>query len=256
MPRTEKTALVLSAGGLYCAWQAGAWKAIAGVDPPDLVVGASAGALNGWPIAGGCAPDLLIERWLDPGTSDVLRLIPKYGWRNGYFDPEPLRIQTEKMVAEFQPRIPFGVALVAMPRLQTILVQHPRVTAKHLLASCAIPLVIPSVAIDGVRYVDGALIDKVPVRGALEMGATRMIVLDCMPALDIWWLRLGAGALKVLRARPRLPAGMESIVIQPREPLGDMRSGLLWKRENIERWIDLGFRDATRALRTSNGQCL
>jgi hypothetical protein len=35
-----------------------------------------------------------------------------------------------------------------------------------------------------------------------------------------------------------------------------MRSGLLWKRENIERWIDLGFRDATRALRTSNGQCL
>ena len=40
------TALVLSAGGMYGAYQAGAWKAIADIFQPDLVVGASIGAIN------------------------------------------------------------------------------------------------------------------------------------------------------------------------------------------------------------------
>ena len=64
----HKTALVLSAGGMFGAYQAGAYRAIAEIAPPDIVVGASVGALNGWPIAGGCTPDHLIERWLDPGN--------------------------------------------------------------------------------------------------------------------------------------------------------------------------------------------
>ena len=58
------TALVLSAGGMYGAYQAGAWKALADVFHPDLVVGASIGALTGWAIAGGCHPDELVDRWL------------------------------------------------------------------------------------------------------------------------------------------------------------------------------------------------
>src|SRR6202046_1475091 len=59
------TALGLSAGGMYGAYQAGAWRAIADVFQPDLIVGASIGAINGWAIAGGCPPDELIERWLN-----------------------------------------------------------------------------------------------------------------------------------------------------------------------------------------------
>jgi len=57
------TALVLSAGGMYGAYQAGAWKELADVFRPDLVVGASIGALTGWAIAGGCEPEELIARW-------------------------------------------------------------------------------------------------------------------------------------------------------------------------------------------------
>ena len=45
------TALVLSAGGMFGAYQAGAWKALAPELSPDLVVGTSAGSLNGWAIA-------------------------------------------------------------------------------------------------------------------------------------------------------------------------------------------------------------
>ncbi|MGH9659904.1 MAG: patatin-like phospholipase family protein, partial [Bryobacteraceae bacterium] len=67
-----KTALVLSGGGLFGAYQAGAWKALAARFPPDLVVGASAGALNAWCIAGGCTPDELIAQWLDPAAGSLL----------------------------------------------------------------------------------------------------------------------------------------------------------------------------------------
>ena len=67
--------LVLSAGGMYGAYQAGAWRALADIFQPDLIVGASIGAVNGWAIAGGCDADELIERWLS--LEDAAR----YHWK-------------------------------------------------------------------------------------------------------------------------------------------------------------------------------
>jgi predicted acylesterase/phospholipase RssA len=144
-----KTALVLSAGGMFGAYQAGAWKAIAELAPPDIVVGASVGALNGWPIAGGCSPDHLIERWLDPAAGDALQLFPDYGWgflgKPGWFDPAPLRAQAESIWRDYQPRIPFGLVVTELPRLHARLVRYPNVSAAHLQATCSIPLFLPSV---------------------------------------------------------------------------------------------------------------
>ena len=53
-------ALVLSAGGMFGAYQAGAWNVLSQRFQPDMVVGTSVGALNGWAIAGGCPPDELL----------------------------------------------------------------------------------------------------------------------------------------------------------------------------------------------------
>ena len=50
------TALVLSAGGMFRGYQAGAWKVLRSRLRPDIVIGASAGALNGWAIAGERSP--------------------------------------------------------------------------------------------------------------------------------------------------------------------------------------------------------
>jgi len=44
---------------MYAAWEVGVWKALAPHIRPDLIVGASAGAWNGWAIAGGAAPEEL-----------------------------------------------------------------------------------------------------------------------------------------------------------------------------------------------------
>src|SRR5690606_31199955 len=47
-----------------------------------------------------------------------------------------------------------------------------------ILASAALPAVYPAVEIDGVRYLDGAIVDDVPMRRAVELGATTLYVLQ------------------------------------------------------------------------------
>lgn len=242
------TALVLSAGGMFCAYQAGAWEAISRLAAPDLVTGASAGALNAWPIAAGCPPELLIRKWLEPRTGDALRLRPNAGWRNGWFQPEALQRQAEETFAEFCPRMPVGIVVVRLPQWRPVLVRTPDITADHLRATCSIPVLLPPVKIGGVRYVDGGLFDKLPVQQAIEMGATRIIAVDSFPGLRLWWLRAGTAVVRALRKRRRLPPDFDLTVIAPSEPLGDARDAVVWKRENMMRWIDLGRRDAVKAL--------
>jgi predicted acylesterase/phospholipase RssA len=247
----QQTALVLSAGGMFGAYQAGAYKAIAEVVQPDIVVGASVGALNGWPIASGCSPDHLIERWLDPAAGAALKLFPNAGWRKGWFDPAPLREQAMRIAAEYQPRIPFGVVVVQLPWLSTVLVRYPEITAAHLQATCSIPLFLPSVEIDGSRYLDGGFFEKLPVWAAIEMGATRIYAIDSLPDVGLWWLRAGINIVRLFKPSRRYPANLDLTVISPSEPLGGVNDAVFWKRENIERWVALGQRDAARALRSS-----
>ena len=46
-----------------------------------------------------------------------------------------------------------------------------------ILASAALPAVLPPVEIDGVRYMDGAVLNDVPVTRAVGLGATHVYVL-------------------------------------------------------------------------------
>ena len=67
------TALVLSAGGMWTAWEVGAWRVLRERFEPDLIVGASAGAWIGWAIAAGCTPEVLIDLWLAPRIGGIMR---------------------------------------------------------------------------------------------------------------------------------------------------------------------------------------
>jgi NTE family protein len=246
----RKTALVLSAGGMFGAYQAGAFRAIAEYNPPDIVIGASVGALNGWAIAGGCSPGSLAEQWLDPGTGDALRLFPNSGWRNGWFNPAPLRLQAETLYGQFRPLMPFALVLVELPWLRTRLVKGPEVRPAHLQATCSIPLFLPSVEINRRRFLDGGLLDKLPIWAALEMGATEIIAIDSLPDVGKWWLRAGARIVRLLRPARRCAAEVRLTIISPSEHMGNVSDAVFWKRENIERWIALGERDAERRLRS------
>src|SRR5579885_2118094 len=244
----RKTALVLSAGGMFGAYQAGAFRVISERNPPDIVVGASVGALNGWLIAGGCPAEELAQRWLDPSAGAALRLFPNAGWRNGWFDPAPLRRQAEMLYREFRPVLPFALVVIELPWLRTRLVKGPDVRPEHLQATCTIPLFLPAVEISGRRFLDGGLIDKLPIRAAIEMGATDIIAIDSLPALGTWWLRTGTNIMRLLRPPRRFPSEIRLTLLAPSEPMGDVNDAVFWKRKNVERWIAMGQRDAARVL--------
>jgi NTE family protein len=225
---------VLSAGGMFAAWEAGVWKAFHGRVRPDLVVGASAGAWNGWAIAGGVTPEELEAVWIDPGTATILQPL----WR-----PKPgvLLQKAREMFVRFQPRMPFGLTVVAVPRMRPELVRDAEVTALHLAATASIPVLFPPVRIDGRRYVDGGLMGALPLWAAEEMGATRAIALNVLTALPFRVMR------SVIRP-PRASRALEVMLLEPSERLGRLRAAVDWSLEDVRRWIELGERDGERAL--------
>jgi len=233
---------------MFGAYQAGAFRAIARIAPPDLVVGTSVGALNGWLIAGGRPPDELTGRWLDPSAGDTLTLFPNHGWRNGWFDPAPLRRQAEHIWSASKPSLPFGVVVTELPRLHARLIEHPNVQPAHLHASCSIPLFLPTVRIDGKRYLDGGIFEKLPLWAAIQMGATRIIAIDSLPPVGKRWLRIGINLAHAFKPRRRYAADLDLTIISPSGTLGDANDAVFWKRANIERWIEMGERDAEQVL--------
>lgn len=241
-------ALVLSAGGMFGAYQAGAWKALAGHFRPDLIVGASAGALNGWALAGGCSPAELIAVWRDPATAGLMqRRFPVQPWRS-FFDPDPLTRWVNQYFAQFQPRMPYASTMVEVPRLRQVLVRGEQMTPAHLMASCAIPCGFPPVRIGGKFYVDGGLLSAVPLWAAVELGATRAVVVNVLAQMPSRILRATVGAFRALAApRAQFP-GLKVIEIRPPGPLGSVHDALTWNEENVLRWIAQGERDAAAAI--------
>ena len=50
-----------------------------------------------------------------------------------------------------------------------------------ILASAAMPAIFPPVEIDGEKYIDGGVVNNVPIQRAIDAGATRIVVLLCSP---------------------------------------------------------------------------
>ena len=122
------TALVLSAGGMYGAYQAGAWKVLAEIFQPDLIVGASIGAVNGWAIAGGCEPDELIRRWLNLEEAARYRWKVPAGVFGGVLDSRPLQRAIRHIYESYQPRIEFAMVVTDLVRLRPRIVSAREVT--------------------------------------------------------------------------------------------------------------------------------
>jgi len=172
----------------------------------------------------------LVSEWLD-GSLAAIRV----------FRPEPLHRKARDLWARFRPGLPFGLTVVETPRLNVRLVRGPDITWRHMAATCSIPLLFPPVSLDGRRCVDGGLMGALPLWAAEEMGAHRVIAVNCLNGLPFRILR------KLLR--PRAPgAGLQIVPIVPSRRLGSLRDALCWSRPNIERWIALGERDGNRAL--------
>jgi NTE family protein len=229
-------ALVLSAGGLWAAWEVGAWKVLRERFQADLIVGASAGSWNGWAIASGCTPEELEREWLDPSMAGLMEFCPH---SRGLLRAEPLHKKAHQLFARFRPRTPFALTIVEMPAMRSRIVRETEITPLHLAASCSIPLVFPPVKIDGHYYVDGGFRAGLPLWAAEELGASRVLAFNVLNTVEfrvlgrLLWKKRARGDLKVT-------------LLEPSERLGSLRDAVNWSPANIRKWIALGERDAIR----------
>jgi NTE family protein len=229
-------ALVLSAGGLWGAWEVGAWKVLRERFQFDMIIGTSAGSLNGWAIASGCTPEELEREWLDSKMAGVMQVgLHAAGFLRG----EPLHERARDLFERYKPRMPFALTMVEVPSLRSRIVRENEITPLHLAASCAIPLGFPPVKIDGHYYVDGGFRAGLPLWAAEELGATQAIALNVLNTMEfrmlgkLLWKKSARGTMKVM-------------LLEPSERLGALRDAVVWDAEHVRRWIALGERDATR----------
>jgi NTE family protein len=189
---------------------------------PDLVVGTSVGALNGAIVAAhpGSAAPWLSDVWTHVRRSQVLPLRAPWrtGQAGGVFSRDGLRrlIAQAGLPARLEELpVPFtAVATDVVTGRAATLQGGPLESA--VLASAAIPGLLPPVERDGQLLVDGGVIAYVPVTAALAAGAASMVVLSSGP--ESWPMR------------PTVP--------RRRAPSIASRSALLMLHHQIERDLE------------------
>ena len=242
-PRVS-SALVLSAAGMFGAWQAGAWHNLSTRFQPSIVTGASAGALNAWAIAGGVDPEDLEAFWLGPEGTSLARLRPR-PW--SLFDGRPLHEQIRRLHAAFRPKLDVGIVAVRLPSLRARLFVNDEITWEHLAASCAVLLCYPQVRLADGWYTDGGLLGTVPLWAACEMDAKSAVVLNALSRLPSATLRAAVHAIRIFAPRqPTPPPEFPACFLEPSRRLGSLHSAVFWERRAIESWIRQGQADVAQ----------
>jgi NTE family protein len=155
---------------------------------PELVVGTSVGAINGAAIAADPTPEA-VERltnvWLTLGEERVFagafggagNLIRK---GTHLHSNDALRRMVERLlpVRTFRElAVPFQCVAASIERAaEQWFSDGPLVEA--ILASAAVPGLLPPVEVGGEHYVDGGIVNSIPVERAVELGATELFIMQ------------------------------------------------------------------------------
>ena len=244
-----KTALVLSAGGSFGAYQIGVWRELEKFFTPDIVIGTSIGSLNAWCIAGGATAADLAALWLDTRRAPQFRLRVPRSWRHGVFDVRRMESQIQELHARFTPQRPVGIVCTSVKGLRQTLFRNQEITWRHLAGSCAIPGVLDLRQLDGVTYADGGLFDSVNVWAAVEMGATRIVAVNAWKPRPFALVDRPLGWLADRRRRAGPAAGGQTLdgiqwqLIEPEGDLGRFRDSLRWTPAFAAKLMELGAAD-------------
>jgi NTE family protein len=184
-------AFVFGGGGLLGAAEVGMLRALvdAGIRP-DLVVGTSVGAMNGAVFAsapGGPAVDRLETMWSNLSDDGVLggsalrQISTLARTRTHGHSSEPLRdllasiLGEDRLIEELA--MPFQCVAASIERAAEHWFDRGPVVAA-VLASSAVPGLLPPVEIDGEHFFDGGLVHSIPVGRAVALGARTIYVLN------------------------------------------------------------------------------
>jgi NTE family protein len=236
--KPRRTAFVLSGGGNLGALQVGMLRALFERRiEPDLVLGCSVGALNGAAIA--AEPSLamigrLQDLWRTIADANVMPagLLPTTVQlaRKGEAIGDMTNLR--RVVEEVLPVNRFEDLVVPFQCVAAALIEGTETWFDHgaliepILASSALPAVYPPVTVDGIRYLDGAVVNDVPVSRAVDLEADRIFVLHVGSwdrprpepkrpidmAMYAYWL---ARRSRFQRDLASIPSSIEVLVLPP-----------------------------------------
>ncbi len=237
----QKTVFVLGGGGNLGAVQVGMLEAV--IDRgyrPDALVGCSVGALNAAAVAADPTPAgirRLKEIWLalrtehlfPPGRLSAVRLLTR---RSRSMCPNDGLVGLMRNALAFErfedSPIPFEVVATSLATGTERWFGTGEILPA-LTASAALPGVYPPVDLDGELFIDGGVVNNVPISRALDMGATRLIILHVgnfsrprptpKRPLDVLLQSFSIARSHRFGADlARLPAGVEAVVIPGIDP--------------------------------------
>lgn len=184
-------AYVLGGGGVRGAVEIGMLRALLerGIRP-DLVVGTSIGAINGALVASDptlAVIDRLLDAWTSPEANAVYgdSLFAQFGrlvkTRTHLNSPAPLRHLLERALGadtrfEDLP-VPLRVVAASIERAaEHVFDSGPLIEA--VLASASVPGLLPPTRIGDEHFIDGGIVNSIPIAQALGAGARTVYVLQ------------------------------------------------------------------------------
>ena len=183
-------AFVLGGGGALGACEVGMLRALtdAGIRP-DIVLGTSVGAVNGAlyaadPSAAGA--ERLATLWADGdsaafGASLLRQVTTLARTRTHLQDLEPLRRRLEQTLAPIasieELAVPFQCVAASIERAAEHWFDSGPI-ADAVLASSAVPGILPPVKIGDEHFIDGGIVNSIPVGRAVSLGMGSVYVLQ------------------------------------------------------------------------------
>ena len=218
----NRTAFVLGGGGVLGAVEVGMLRALAEADiKPDIILGTSVGALNGALVAADPGPGV-IERLLalwqsaaagkevysDGAVRQMTRAV-----RTGthLHSAKPLRARLEQELGDLtfdQLVIPFQCCAACIERACEHWFTEGRVV-DAVVASAAVPGLLRPARVGDEHFLDGGIVNSIPVGRAVEVGADRIFVLQVVGRADHF--RRGAPR-DVTKARANFPGWAQPVL--------------------------------------------
>ena len=184
-----RIAFVLGGGGRLGACEVGMLRALLERDiVPDLIVGTSIGAMNGAALA--VAPEMatidrLEDIWTTLDKSEVFSGSVFSGAANLVRTRTSLQSNASlrRLIEKLLPAetfddlaVPFECVAASIERAAEHWFSEGSLV-DAILASSAVPGILPPVKLNGEHFIDGGIVNSIPIGRAVDLGATEIFVL-------------------------------------------------------------------------------
>jgi len=271
------TAFVLGGGGVLGAVEVGMLRALFEAEiAPELVLGTSVGALNGALVARDPTP-AVIERLTDlwrgvgeaRGSGYAERTLPavRRAVTTGthLYSPEPIRQRLTDELGDLRFEdlaVRFQVCAASIERAAEHWFDSGRVV-DAVVASAAVPGLLPPAKVGDEHFLDGGVVNSIPLARAVRLGATRVFVLQVgridrplKPPKRPWEVARVSFEIarrhRFVRELEELPDGVDCHVLPARGTSG--RDDTIWAARDfgsVQRRIDETYDASVEYLKTA-----